>query len=44
MTQAFGLAEAYFDEADDDAKMNGEETAEEGVGIPDDVDPDMPDA
>jgi hypothetical protein len=45
MTELFGLIEMYFDEADDDEqRMNGEETAEEGVDIPDDVEPDMPGA
>jgi hypothetical protein len=39
MTELFGLHEAYFDEADDDDKPNGEETAQEGVDIPDDADP-----
>jgi hypothetical protein len=37
MTELFGLIESYFDEADDDeARLNGEETAEEGVDIPND--------
>jgi hypothetical protein len=37
VTELSGLYEGYFDEADDDeARMNGEETAEEGVDIPDD--------
>ena len=44
MTELLGLIEAYYDEADDDQKLNGEETAEEGVDIPDDVEPDMPPA
>ncbi|HEX3244003.1 MAG TPA: hypothetical protein VHX16_01220 [Chloroflexota bacterium] len=39
MTELFGLYEAYLDESDDDQRGNGEETAEEGVDIPDDAEP-----
>ena len=39
MNELFGLYEAYFDEADDDERGNGEETAQEGVDIPDDAEP-----
>ncbi|MFN0072035.1 MAG: hypothetical protein ACKVVP_11170 [Chloroflexota bacterium] len=40
MTQRIGLGEAFLD--DDNEREVGQETAEEGVDIPDDVDPDAP--
>jgi hypothetical protein len=41
MTEVFGL-DVFFDAADDDEqRMNGEETAEEGTEINNDEDPDL---
>jgi hypothetical protein len=42
MMQLIGLGEAFFD--DDTEQEPGQETAEEGVNIPDDVNPDEPEA
>lgn len=42
MTHLLGLGETFFD--DDNERELGQETAEEGVGIPDDVEPEAPEA